>query len=84
MAAGLPVVASDVGGVSEVVRHGETGFLVPASREDLLTRALSELIACPDRSAEMGGRAQEVFRTRFSAEAMTRTYEQLYLRRDPT
>ena len=45
MAAGLPVVASDVGGVAELVVDGETGLLVPAGRSGALAAALERLLA---------------------------------------
>ncbi|WP_448616410.1 glycosyltransferase family 4 protein [Modestobacter sp. URMC 112] len=47
MVAGLPVVASDVGGIPEVVGHGVTGLLVPPGDVDRLAAALDELVADP-------------------------------------
>ena len=44
MAAGLPVVATDVGGIPEVVRHGETGLLVPPDDVDALAAALDRVV----------------------------------------
>jgi glycosyltransferase involved in cell wall biosynthesis len=49
MATALPVVATDVGGVSEVVQRGRAGVLVPPRNEDALRRALAALVA--DRAA---------------------------------
>lgn len=53
-ACGLPVVATDVGGVSEMMRPGETGFLVPAQDADALRLALAKLIDDPDLRVKMG------------------------------
>lgn len=59
MASGLPVVASDVGGVGELVGEGRTGRLVPASDPAALATALSELVDDASLRAEMGARARE-------------------------
>jgi glycosyltransferase involved in cell wall biosynthesis len=53
LALGLPVVATDVGGVREVVTDGKDAVLVPASRPRLLADALVALATDPDRRAEM-------------------------------
>ena len=60
MAAGLPVVASDVGGVGEVVVDGETGLLVPPGDEAALERALRRLIGSQELRRRLGdaGRAR--------------------------
>jgi glycosyltransferase involved in cell wall biosynthesis len=58
MASGLPVVASDVGGIPEVVRHGETGLLVPPGDVDALATALDRLAADPDLRARLGAGAR--------------------------
>lgn len=54
MAAGLPVVASDVDGLAEVVADGETGLLVPQQDTAALAAALIELLESPEKAAEMG------------------------------
>lgn len=60
MACGLPVVASDVGGLSEVVEHGITGLLVPPDDPQALAKALLELLSDREGSRSMGqaGRAR--------------------------
>jgi glycosyltransferase involved in cell wall biosynthesis len=56
---GRPVVASDVGGIPELVRSGETGLLVPAEDPERLAKALVELLeAAPERLARMGAAAR--------------------------
>jgi glycosyltransferase involved in cell wall biosynthesis len=54
---GLPTVATDVGGVPEVVVDGETGVLVPAGRPDLLAEAIVALASDPERRRELGAAA---------------------------
>lgn len=60
MAAGLPVVATDVGGVAEAVADGETGILVPPADPDALAAALAWLVADADLRRRLGaaGRAR--------------------------
>jgi glycogen synthase len=58
MAAGLPVVASEVGGIPEVVRHGETGLLVPPDDLDALAAALDRLTGDPALRAELAAGAR--------------------------
>jgi len=53
-ACGLPVVATDVGGVSEMMRAGQTGLLVSAQDADALRQALARLIDDPDLRVKMG------------------------------
>jgi len=79
MAAGVPVVASRVGGVPELVRHDETGLLVAPGDEDELAAAVTQLLTQPSVRARYGRRAREVARANFSLEIITRQYEQLYL-----
>jgi len=53
---GVPVVATNVGGVSEIVEHGATGFIVTS--DDELIAAVSRLVADPSLRAEMGAKAK--------------------------
>lgn len=69
MAAGLPVVATDVGGASEAISHGETGFLVASEDHEALAERLMELLASPDRSREMGEKGRDRAGEHFSIEA---------------
>lgn len=77
MAAGLPVVATDVGGVAEAVEDGVTGIVVPAEDPDALALALERLAQSPQQRAEMGHNARqraERFDLRVVAERLSDIY----------
>jgi glycosyltransferase involved in cell wall biosynthesis len=73
----LPVVASRVGGVPDVVHDGENGLLIEAARPDQLRDAILALCADPERRRALGLRGRE-FAKDFTAEAMCRKYLDLY------
>jgi glycosyltransferase involved in cell wall biosynthesis len=78
MSYGLPVVASDVGGTSELLVNGKTGFLViPADLESLIEK-LSVLIEDESQRIEMGEAGRKLVETKFSLEQMTSSIEQKY------
>ncbi len=60
MAAGLPVITSDVGGIADIVREGETGYLLAPDDFDGLCDRLETLLASPARRQEMGRKGREV------------------------
>lgn len=70
MRAGLPVVASDVGGVREAVKPGENGYLVPRSDAGALRHALADLVASADLRRRMGAAARETYTSRFGLPQM--------------
>ncbi|MGK4008997.1 glycosyltransferase [Sorangium sp. So ce1036] len=76
-AAGLPIVATRVGGNPEIVREGETGLLVPPGAPEGLATALEAVAAREDR-AEMGLRGRARVVERFGVDRMARAYEDLY------
>lgn len=78
MAAGLPVVATAVGGVPEVVQHGVTGLLVSQGDEVGITRALVTLAGNQSLRLGMGQAGQRRAQRLFSAHAMAAAYEHLY------
>lgn len=81
MAAGRPVVATDVGGTREVCDGHETGVLVPADDAAALARAVLHLLADPERAARLGAAARHAVEARFGASAMVRRLELLYAER---
>ncbi|MFN2556626.1 MAG: glycosyltransferase [Nitriliruptorales bacterium] len=77
MLAGLPVVASGVGGVPESVQDGETGFLVPKDDPERLAAALQGLVDDPQLRVRMGRRGRLVAR-QFTDERMAGAYLDLW------
>lgn len=78
MAAGLPVVATAVGGNPEVVEHGVTGLLVPRGDPVALGDAICEILADPERAARMGEAGHQRVADRFSLDAMAAAYDAVY------
>ncbi len=66
MASGLPVVASRIGGLPEIVRDGETGFLVEPGDVGALRDRLALLLGDPALAARMGGQARNLVLERFT------------------
>lgn len=77
-AMGVPAVASNVDGVPEVVRDGETGLLVPALDGRALIEPICRLLDDPTGRRRMGERAAAFVREAFSREAMAEGMERLY------
>lgn len=78
MAASLPVVATRVGGIPEVVVDGETGILVPPRDPAALAQAIEILLANPERARAMGAAGRERVRRFFTVEKMARSVMALY------
>ena len=78
MLAGLPIVATAVGGIPEAVIDGETGLLVPADGADALAGALRRLQADPALRSALGGRARARAMARFTAHRMADAYAVLW------
>jgi glycosyltransferase involved in cell wall biosynthesis len=68
MRAGLPVIASSVGGVSESVRDGETGFTIGRGDIHGLQQRLKQLLSDPDARTRMGQRARKTYEHEFTLE----------------
>lgn len=78
MASGLPVVATRVGGVPEVVRHGETGYLAEPGDSQSMTYALLTLINCAQLRTEVGSRARKYVEANHSVHKLPHLLEALY------
>ena len=78
MAAGLPVVASDVGGVGELVVDGRTGWLVPAGDAASLAERICRLMADPGLAGAFGAAGRAAIGSRYTFDRMVGAFERLY------
>ncbi|HEY8927454.1 MAG TPA: N-acetyl-alpha-D-glucosaminyl L-malate synthase BshA [Polyangia bacterium] len=78
MACGLPVVASDVGGLPEVVVHGETGFLAPVGDVAAMARHVARLLGDECERARFGAAARARVEAHFRPDPIVTRYETLY------
>jgi glycosyltransferase involved in cell wall biosynthesis len=78
MAAGLPVVASSVGGVLEVVDHGRNGLLVPPDDHLALASMLKWLMSAPNIAGRLGAAARASVAARYSFARMVESFDSLY------
>ena len=78
MAAGVPVVASAVGGIPDQVRHGEEGVLVPPDDPNALAGALGALLEDPALARRLGEAGRRRTENEFSHEALVRRIEAIY------
>jgi len=78
MAAGLPAIVTDVGGMPEVVRLSEAGTTVPARNVETLAAAIVEFAGRRDQLQAMGERAHSCYRQHFTPERMADQYLALY------
>jgi glycosyltransferase involved in cell wall biosynthesis len=77
MAAGLPIVASRVGGIPDLVKDGQNGLLVPAEDASALAKAISDLLSDKERRNRMGEAGKKMCLP-YSAEAMVEQIDDLY------
>jgi glycosyltransferase involved in cell wall biosynthesis len=80
LASGCPVVATDAGGTATVVRHRESGYLVPIGDIDGLAGRLHELASMPELARSMGRAGELDVKQRFASETMTDAVDALYRR----
>lgn len=71
MAHGLPVICSEDNGTAHYVRHGENGYIVRPTTEDL-TRAMREVLCCPDKIRLFGQKSIEILETTFNIDSAYR------------
>lgn len=80
LASATPVVASQTGGLPEIIEHQRTGLLVPRGNATAIEDAVMQLHAEPNRAKTMAARGQSVVRQRFDAATLTRQVAAIYER----
>jgi glycosyltransferase involved in cell wall biosynthesis len=78
MAEGLPVVATDVGGTSEIISDGVTGLLVPPDEPAMLADRIHQLLVSPALRQKLGSAALALVRERCTVSAVTAQYARIY------
>lgn len=78
MAAGKPVVATNVGGAAEAIVDGETGFLIASDDDKVLAARLAELLSDGERAIKFGSEGRRIVSDKFSAEAQLAATMELY------
>jgi glycosyltransferase involved in cell wall biosynthesis len=78
MAAGLPIVASDISGNDELVVDHETGLLVPPRDPPALARGINTLLSDDERARTLGEAARTAAYDRFTLTAMVDRFERVY------
>ena len=80
MAAGRPVVATNVGGASEAIVEGETGYLVESGDHSTMAHRIVSLLLAPEQARTMGDRGKQRVEQKFSSRALLKNIEALYAR----
>ena len=78
MAAGVPVVASAVGGLLDLIDDGRTGILVPPCDPEALAHAIAALARDPDRAQRLGASARAEVASRYGFDRMVGAFQDLY------
>ena len=87
MAAGLPVIATNVGGIPEIVKDGENGILVPPQDQSFLANAIGRVLDDSEYAANLASRARISIEQNYSIQAVTEAYTKIYisiLKRNPS
>lgn len=78
MASGLPVIAAAIPGIDELIRHGETGVLVPPGDVAGLAGAIRDLVDRPEAAIELGAAGQALIARHFDVTTMVQRFEEVY------
>jgi glycosyltransferase involved in cell wall biosynthesis len=80
MRAGLPIVATDVGGNPEAIRNGKDGFLVPVGEVEMFAKTILFLESSPEIRKQVGASARKRFEENFTEEIMVKHTAQWFLK----
>ena len=75
---GLPVVASDVGGIPEIIEHGKSGFLIDPQDESGFINAVNLLVTNKNKRNEMGKIGEEIIKTKFAQDVILDKIDKVY------
>jgi glycosyltransferase involved in cell wall biosynthesis len=78
MAAGVPVVATSVGGIPEIVKHGESALLVPPGDRDAMAAAMTKLLTEASLARQVTDRARMLILVKHSPQARAQRLAQIY------
>ena len=78
MGVGLPCIASDVGGIADLVEDGENGIRVPPGDSEALAAALHRVLVAPDFATELGRNARATIQQKFDSAESMRKLEEIY------
>jgi glycosyltransferase involved in cell wall biosynthesis len=78
MSAGLPIIATSVGGIPELITHNHTGILIPPANTDALAIAIVRLLKDPELSGRLGLAARKKAQRKFSFERLISQLDNLY------
>ncbi len=78
MAAGVPVVASQVGGLAEIIEHDKTGVLVYPRNPDSLAWGINHVLSNPDHAGWLVQNAREMVQKAYSWKAIAKKTVELY------
>jgi glycosyltransferase involved in cell wall biosynthesis len=79
MAFGLPVIGARTGGVTDIVKHGANGLLIPGKDPAMLVQALDQLLRDPELRAKFGKRSAEIVREKYRFESFERGLEDILI-----
>ncbi len=78
MAVGMPIIASRIPGIDELIRPGQEGLLVPPGHPAALAQAIAQLLTHPDQAAQLGQQARQRHLASYSAPTMAAGVAQVY------